>query len=637
MTVKTGFFRRISALCLVAAMMGAGCAQADAVVVTVERLNIRSEATTDSRAVAVVSAGETLKYVCETDGWILIKTGEKTGYVAKKYVSIDTDRITEDVTAALTLYAAGITGTANVRVNLRELPMAGSSALKVVGKGDALELLGEVGDWYRASYGGKTGYVMKQYVDKASGSVSDSTGDDTTESVPSEPDTPNDYDTAVSGTATTRVNLRAEALPSAKVLKVIGSGETVSILGEAGAWYKVSWAGKIGYASAQYIKKNETGSDNAGSGDQSSDYSAAVAGQTTARVHLRASNSTSSQSLMIVSQNVGVTVVGEAGSWYHVRYNGQDGYISKSYVKITGSADMSESYASWTGVTDVEVNLRAEPEGSVLRVLKSGTQVTVIGESGGWYQVNYSNTTGYVASAYVSKKSDTGAAKPDDSGSVTVGTTAYVIGGTVNVRKGAGMSYAILDTLRTGTKITVYEQTDGWYRMTKDSLSGYISAKYVSTEGADVAPENPSDEGTSSVTEVLMSDWWTGEIQSVYKRGTVATVTDVDTGISFQVKRTGGLSHADSQPLTSADTALMLKAYGGTWAWTRRAIWVTVDGKTYAASMNGMPHGDSDSMPDNDFDGCFCIHFLNSRTHTGDRLDAAHQAAVKKAYEAAMK
>ena len=48
----------------------------DAVVVTAERLNIRSEATADSRAVTVVSAGETLKYVCEADDWRLEPDGE---------------------------------------------------------------------------------------------------------------------------------------------------------------------------------------------------------------------------------------------------------------------------------------------------------------------------------------------------------------------------------------------------------------------------------------------------------------------------------------------------------------------------------------------------------------------------------
>ena len=161
MTVNTGFFRRMGAICLMAAMIGAGCARADAVVVTAERLNIRSEATADSWAVTVVSAGETLKYVCEADDWIMVSIGSKTGYVMKKYVDIDDDKIIEDVAGALSLYTQSVTGTATARLNVRELPMSGCTALKVAGNGDSLELLGECGDWYRVNYGGKTGYVVQ--------------------------------------------------------------------------------------------------------------------------------------------------------------------------------------------------------------------------------------------------------------------------------------------------------------------------------------------------------------------------------------------------------------------------------------------------------------------------------------------
>jgi hypothetical protein len=46
--------------------------------------------------------------------------------------------------------------------------------------------------------------------------------------------------------------------------------------------------------------------------------------------------------------------------------------------------------------------------------------------------------------------------------------------------------------------------------------------------------------------------------------------------------------------------------------------------------MNGMPHG-GQSIKTNNFKGHFCIHFKNSRTHAGNRLDKSHQAAVKKA------
>jgi len=74
----------------------------------------------------------------------------------------------------------------------------------------------------------------------------------------------------------------------------------------------------------------------------------------------------------------------------------------------------------------------------------------------------------------------------------------------------------------------------------------------------------------------------------------------------------------------------MKKIYGGKWSWARRAIVVEVDGYRIAASMNGMPHG-GQAISGNNFDGQFCIHFLNSRTHGSDRVDPDHQAAIKKA------
>ena len=82
---------------------------------------------------------------------------------------------------------------------------------------------------------------------------------------------------------------------------------------------------------------------------------------------------------------------------------------------------------------------------------------------------------------------------------------------------------------------------------------------------------------------------------------------------------------------TAADTAAMLKAYGGSWSWNRRAVFVTIDGVNYAASINGMPHGTGNSITDNNFDGHHCIHFTNSRTHGSNQVCPLHQAAIKKA------
>lgn len=116
----------------------------------------------------------------------------------------------------------------------------------------------------------------------------------------------------------------------------------------------------------------------------------------------------------------------------------------------------------------------------------------------------------------------------------------------------------------------------------------------------------------------------------LFNVGATATITDVATGLKFRVKRLGGGNHADAEPLTSEDTAIMRRIYGGSWSWNTRAIIVTVGGRSVAASMNGMPHS-IQTIYNNNFNGHFCIHFLNSRTHNTNSVCPNHQAMVRRA------
>lgn len=109
-----------------------------------------------------------------------------------------------------------------------------------------------------------------------------------------------------------------------------------------------------------------------------------------------------------------------------------------------------------------------------------------------------------------------------------------------------------------------------------------------------------------------------------------ATIIDVATGLSFQVQRRGGHNHADIEPLTSEDTAILRRIYGGVWSWARRAVIVVTGGRRIAASINGMPHG-GQAITGNGFSGHICLHFLGSRTHASNSLDADHQRMVQAA------
>ncbi len=122
-------------------------------------------------------------------------------------------------------------------------------------------------------------------------------------------------------------------------------------------------------------------------------------------------------------------------------------------------------------------------------------------------------------------------------------------------------------------------------------------------------------------------DWWT-EAQYVFPIGTTAKMIDIQTGKSCYVKRTIGAYHADTEPLTAKDTAIMKEVWGGAFSWNYRAVIIEVDGRRIAASATFMPHS-IQYITDNEFDGHFDIHFLNSTRHKDGLIDNEHQRHIK--------
>src|SRR3954463_1442239 len=119
------------------------------------------------------------------------------------------------------------------------------------------------------------------------------------------------------------------------------------------------------------------------------------------------------------------------------------------------------------------------------------------------------------------------------------------------------------------------------------------------------------------------------EVNKVLPKYSKFTVLDIETGKRFKVQRRAGSHHADVQPLTSKDTKIMKKIYGGKWSWKRRAIVVISEDQWVAGSMHGMPHGGGALK--NNFPGHFCIHFYGSTTHRTNSMDLSHMLMIYKA------
>ena len=175
------------------------------------------------------------------------------------------------------------------------------------------------------------------------------------------------------------------------------------------------------------------------------------------------------------------------------------------------------------------------------------------------------------------------------------------------------------------TKVTVTGSKGSFYKVRRSGVTGYVLKTYVSR-----SKTTTSSKSTSWKSKVVKLDWFkTGK--NVLKKGAYGYLYDIATGITLRIKRMGGTNHADVEPATASDTAKLKKIAGGTFSWNSHAVILYAGGKYVACAINTMPHGDQ-TITNNNYNGQFCLHMVNSTTHGTTSVNVNHQAAINKAY-----
>lgn len=179
-----------------------------------------------------------------------------------------------------------------------------------------------------------------------------------------------------------------------------------------------------------------------------------------------------------------------------------------------------------------------------------------------------------------------------------------------------------------------------------DGIAGEKTLNVLGSSTAKPAPTIPGATATPKPTapqvntaptasQVRYANWYT-EIRSRARTYPYATVYDYNTGLSWKVHMFSIGAHADSEPMTAADTAIMVQAFGGKYTWTPKPVWVVMsDGRVYMASTHDNPHG-VDHNTSNNFPGHLCIHFPRTQaevTAIGDYA-TSHQAAIDLGWQA---
>ena len=624
-------------------------------VINASEVNVREGAGTSSSKMYSLSKGASVDVTGIKGDWYRVHTSKGTGYVLAKYVTLVSDSnstaASDSTSESLKEMSAMGTITAG-GVNVRKSASTSAKALYKLGKGDDVSVTGRQGDWYRIKTSEGTGFVKGDYikVDTSSSSSSDSyTVKDMTGSA------------SITGSS---VNVRKSPSKDAAKAYQLDKGASVTITGISGDWYRIKTGKGEGFVKGDFLEMDVVVSNSLKEGMKDSSEVKAMQARLIELGYLTGSadgdfGASTKAALIAFQKNAGLTADGIAGATTIKALN------SSSAPKASASATAAPTSSTAATYTTLKQGSNGE---SVKKLQKRLIELGYLtGSADGDYgrattdavkafQKQAGLTADGIAGASTQKavySSDAKSKKTEadeiedqldsikstlsmgSSGSEVTSLQKRLI--TLNYMSGsADGSFGA----KTRDAVMLFQKQTG---LTVDGKAGKTTISKLFASSAEKydgkttisssSSSSSSGSSSSSKSGVILADWWTSDIQKVYSRGTIATVTDVKTGISWKVKRRGGTNHADTEPLTAEDTAKMKKAYGGSWSWNRRAIWVTVNGKTYAASQNGMPHAVY-SITDNNFNGHICIHFLNSRTHTGNRLDSAHQSCVKAAYSA---
>ncbi len=286
-------------------------------------VNIREEANTSSDIVATVNAGETMPITGVLGRWYKVKYDGDTAYVRSDFLDISAGSSSSSSSGSSSS-SSDKTGEINASyVRLRAGASTSSQILFTLQKGAEMTVTGTDGDWYAVSYNGTKGYVYKQYL-TVEGESSSGSG--------------SSQDGYINASA---VRLRGGASTSSTILDTLSKNTTLTVKDSSGDWYAVTCNGTDGYVYKQYVSLGSPSSSG-------SDVSVSSVSEDTGYIkgyYVRVRTAPSTSASIIVSLNTGekLSVTGQTDSWYQVKYNGQTGYVYKSYLSLGEPASTSTS------------------------------------------------------------------------------------------------------------------------------------------------------------------------------------------------------------------------------------------------------------------------------------------------------
>ena len=395
----------------------------------------------------------------------------------------------------LAAYAEEVSAKTTEYVNFRSGPGTNYSSQGIIASGTSITVTDTSNsEWYAVRLSnGSTGYIYAEYISMSTGG-STSNGEER------------------SAKTTEYVNFRSGPGTNYSSKGVIALGTTVTVTDTSNAqWYAVRLSnGSTGYIFAEYISFTGSNTPSATAAPtQAPSNGSEQTAKTTEYVNFRSGPGTNYSSKGVIALGTTVTVTDTSNSeWYAVRLsNGSTGYIFAQYLKLNSSSSatatpaptQAPSGSEQSAKTTEYVNFRSGPgtNYSSKGVIASGTTVTVTDRSNSqWYAVRLANgSTGYIFAQYL-KVDGTSSATPTPTQAPSNGDTTVQakLTADVNLRRGAGTNYGVIEVIGTGTTVTVTDASNSqWYKVKlSNGTEGYLFSEYLKVTSGNIDSVKPS-------------------------------------------------------------------------------------------------------------------------------------------------
>ena len=499
----------------------------------------------------------------------------------------------------------GIVINVNSNLAIRKGANLDSEIIGLLLNGDEVSITGINGDWYEIKYKESKGYVNKDYIEISEEDVQEVIKNETEtagvqEAVKNEIETADVQEEVKNETETTDV--QEEVVKNETEIADVQEAEKDEI-----ETTDVQEAEKIEDNAQESAKSVSVGEYEISTFALSSSAVSVSQKGTVVNVHsvlrVRSEASLNSEVVGYLTNGCSVNILGENGDWYNINYNGKSVYVSKEYVQVSGGASNSSESSSQetrSGKSGQVVNVHsslnvrsgASTSSSVIGSLSNGSKVTIVGESGSWYKINYGNTTGYVSKDYVQTSGESGSGS--SSQETTSGKSGQVVNvhSSLNVRSGASTSSSVIGSLSNGSKVTIVGESGSWYKINYGNTTGYVSKEYVSL-GSSVPNTgnnsgNSNSNATSSTYETVYNAM-TQHLGSPYVwggAGELLTTSYVRTMMSIYPSQAAAGRY--NRALQYADQGYRAFDCSGLMQWGYRQAGINIGRSTYDQIFNGV-------------------------------------------------